>query len=286
MTEGRRSFKPELCCLFGKPVAENPTQPMIEAAFRHHGLDWRYVQCEIEPEALGDAVRGMRAMGFRGGNVTTPHKVAIVKHLDRVAESASLMGAVNCIVRRGAELVGENTDGKGFVQSLRTKIDPAGKKVVILGAGGAARAIAVELALAGASALVLVNRNATRGRDLVELLRTRTQVAADFSPWDGDYRVPPDADVLVQATSIGLFPEVQGRIPLDVSTLSPRQTVADVIPNPPETRLLREARARGCAVLDGLGMLVNQGVIGFKYWTGIDAEPSVMRRALESVFGG
>jgi shikimate dehydrogenase len=280
------SFKPELCCLFGKPVAENPTQPMIEAAFRHHGLNWRYVQCEVEPEALGDAVRGMRAMGFRGGNVTTPHKVAVVKHLDRIAESAAVMGAVNCIVRRGSELVGENTDGKGFVASLRTKTDPAGKRVVVLGAGGAARAIAVELALAGAKAVTVVNRNPARGRDLVELLRGRTKIPAEFATWEGDYRVPDDADVLVNATSIGLFPDVQARIPLDVSTLRSGMVVADVIPNPPDTRLLREARARGCEVLDGLGMLVNQGVIGFKYWTGIDAEPSVMRRALEDVFGG
>src|SRR5260221_7668449 len=152
---------------------------MTEAAFRHHGLDWRYVQFEIEPEALGDAVRGMRAMGFRGGNVTTPHKVAIVKHLDRIAESASLMGAVNCIVRRGSELVGENTDGKGFVQSLRGVTDPAGKKVVILGAGGAARAIGVELALAGVKSLIVVNRNPDRGRELAELLRSRTKVATE-----------------------------------------------------------------------------------------------------------
>ena len=281
-----RSFKPELCCLFGKPVAENPTQPMIEAAFRHHGLDWRYVQFEVEPEALGDAVRGMRAMGFRGGNVTTPHKVAIVQHLDRIAESASMMGAVNCLVRRGNELVGENTDGKGFVQSLRLKTEPAGKKVVILGAGGAARAIGVELALAGVKSLVVVNRNPDRGRELAELLRSRTKVATEFSPWVWDYRIPADADVLVNATSIGLFPDVQARIPIEPSTIAPRMVVADVIPNPPDTRLLREARARGCPVLDGLGMLVNQGLIGFKYWTGIDAEPSVMRRALEEVFGG
>jgi len=281
----RRSFKPELCCLFGKPVAENPTQPMIEAAFRDRGLDWRYVQFEIEPEALGDAVRGMRAMGFRGGNVTTPHKVAIVKHLDRVAESASLMGAVNCVVRRGGELVGENTDGKGFVRSLRGLTDPAGRKVVVLGAGGAARAISVELALAGAKSLVIVNRDRERGRDLAGLLRAKTGAGVELSGWDGDCRVPPDADVLVNATSIGLYPDVEARIPLDLSTLSPRTVVADVIPNPPETRLLRDARARGCAVLDGLGMLVNQGVIGFKYWTGIDADPAVMRRALEDVFG-
>jgi len=259
---------------------------MIEAAFRHHGLDWRYVQFEIEPDALGDAVRGMRAMGFRGGNVTTPHKVAIVKHLDRIAESASLMGAVNCIVRRGHELVGENTDGKGFVQSLRGKTDPAGKKVVILGAGGAARAIAVELALAGAKALILVNRSHDRGRELAELIRTRAGVEAEASPWNGDFQIPVDTDVLVNATSVGLFPDHPARIPLDASTIAPRMVVADVIPNPPETRLLREARARGCTTLDGLGMLVNQGVIGFKYWTGIDPDPSVMRSALEEVFGG
>jgi len=278
------NFKPELCCLFGKPVAENPTQPMIEAAFRHHGLDWRYVQFEIEPDQLADAVRGMRAMGFRGGNVTTPHKVAIVKHLDRIAESASLMGAVNCIVRRGKELVGENTDGKGFVQSLRSKTDPAGKRVVLLGAGGAARAIAVELALAGVRSLTIVNRSRERARELAGLLRSNAKAVAEAVAWEGDYKVPAEADVVVNATSIGLFPDVQARVPLDLSTLAPRMMVADVIPNPPETRLLREARARGCATLDGLGMLVNQGVIGFKAWTGIDAEPSVMRKALEDVF--
>ena len=280
-----RSFKPELCCLFGKPVAENPTQPMIEAAFRHHGLDWRYVQFEIEPEALADAVRGMRAMGFRGGNVTTPHKVEIVKHLDRVAESASLMGAVNCIVRRGDQLVGENTDGKGFVHSLRSKTDPAGKKAVILGAGGAARAIAVELAIAGARSIVIVNRSPEKAHELAALIVKGTGVPAEAEPWEGDYEVPPDADVVVNATSIGLYPDITARIPLIVETLEPGMVVADVIPNPPDTRLLQAARGRGCAVLDGLGMLVNQGVIGFKYWTGIDAEASVMRQALEEVFG-
>lgn len=278
------NFKPELCSLFGQPVAENPTQAMIEAAFHRHGLDWRYVQFEIEPAALADAVRGFRAMGFRGGNVTTPHKVAIVKHLDRIAESASLMGAVNCIVRRGNELVGENTDGKGFVQSLRGKVDPAGKSVVILGAGGAARAIAVELALAGCGDLTVVNRSDRRGQELASLMEERLALRITRVAWKGDYRVPGGTHVVVNATSIGLFPDVDARVPLDVSTLTPDMVVADVIPNPPETRLLREARSRGCTVLDGLGMLVNQGVIGFKAWTGIDPDPAVMRKALEDVF--
>ena len=285
MTAKVWNFKPELCSLFGKPVAENPTQAMIEAAFRHHGLDWRYVQFEIEPADLADAVRGMRAMGFRGGNVTTPHKVAIVKHLDRIAESASLMGAVNCIVRRGNDLVGENTDGKGFVQSLREHADPAGKRVLILGAGGAARAIGVELALAGARSLRIANRSRERGRELVELLKTKVKAAAEAVAWEGDLKVSDDTDVIVNATSIGLFPDIQARMPLDVSTLAPRMLVADVIPNPPATRFVRDARARGCTVLDGLGMLVNQGVIGFKAWTGIDPDPSVMRKALEDALG-
>jgi len=277
------NFRPEVVSLFGKPVAENPTSYMIEAAFRHHGLDWRYVQFEVEPAGLADAVRGMRAMGFRGGNCTTPHKVAVIPHLDRLGESAAMMKAVNCIVRRGDELVGENTDGKGFVQSLREVADPKGKSVVILGAGGAARAIAVELVLAGAKSLTLVNRTADRVRELAKLVEGK--VAVEVLPLKGDFKVPDSADVLINATSIGLFPDVEARVPVDPATFRKGLVVADVIPNPPKTRLVREALSKGCVVLDGLGMLVNQGVIGFKYWTGVDADPKVMRRALEEVFG-
>jgi shikimate dehydrogenase len=267
--------------VFGQPVAENPTQAMMEAAFADAGLPWRYLTIEVPPENLAAAVLGMRAMGFRGGNLTIPHKVAVIPLLDALSQAAELMGAVNCIVREGNRLLGENTDGKGFVQSLRTVIDPAGKRIVLLGAGGAARAMAVELALAGAKRITVVNRTASRGQDLVGVLRTRVGVDADFVPWSGDYVVPPDADVLVQATSIGLFPDVAARVPVETGSLRPGLVVADVIPNPPRTRLLQDAQQAGCTVLDGLGMLVNQGVIGFKLWTGRDPNPHVMRRALE-----
>src|SRR5437016_5887376 len=125
------NFKQELTACFGQPVAENPTQAMIEAAYRHHGLDWRYLTIEVAPAGLADAVRGARAMGFAGFNCTIPHKVAVIPHLDGVGESASLMGAVNCVVRRGQQLIGENTDGKGFVSSLKELADPAGKRVVL-----------------------------------------------------------------------------------------------------------------------------------------------------------
>ncbi len=282
------NFKQELTSVFGHPVAENPTQAMIEAAYNHHNLEWRYLTIEVLPEDLSDAVRGMRAMNFRGGNLTIPHKVAVIPLLDRLSEAADLMGAVNCIVREGDELVGENTDGKGFVQSLREVCEPAGKKVVMLGAGGAARAMSVELALVGVENITIVNRSAQRGESLVELLNTKvrekTAINAQFVLWKGDYKIPEGTDVLINATSIGLYPDVNARVSIDASTINPEMIIADVIPNPPETQFVKQARELGCTVLDGLGMLVNQGVIGFQLWTGIDPDPIIMRKALEDVF--
>lgn len=279
------NFKQELTACFGQPVAENPTQVMMEAAFRHHGLDWRYLTVEVAPEDLAAAVAGARAMGFRGFNCTIPHKVAVIEHLDGLGESASLMGAVNCVVRRGDQLIGENTDGKGFVKSLRELIEPNGKRVVMFGAGGAARAIGVEVALAGATHVTVVNRSSERGQELTDLLNERVPVEASFIAWDGPFDVPSDTDIVINATSIGLFPDVDARLDLNLDTLTAEMVVADVIPNPPQTHLVRDARARGCRVIDGLGMLVDQGTIGVEYWSGVDPDPNVMRAALEEVFG-
>ncbi len=280
------NFKQELTGAFGQPIAENPTQYMIESAFKHHGLEWRYLSLEVAASDLADAVKGARAMGFRGFNCTIPHKVAVIEHLDGLGESAELMGAVNCVVRRGDKLIGENTDGKGFVQSLKALRDPTGTNVVILGAGGAARAISVEMALAGARQITIVNRSKERGQTLVELLESRVKIANQFVHWEGGYVIPKDANVVINATSIGLFPDVDARVPLDESSLRSDLVVADVIPNPPSTRLVQSARAAGCDVIDGKGMLVNQGVLGFKYWTGVDADPAVMHAALAEVFEG
>lgn len=285
------NFKQELTGCFGQPVAENPTQVMMEAAYRHHGLDWRYLTIEVAPGDLREAVRGARAMGFRGFNCTIPHKVSVIEHLDGLGESASLMGAVNCVVRRGDKLVGENTDGKGFVKSLKELVDPRGKHVVMFGAGGAARAIGVEVVLAGATKITLLNRSAKRGEELAQLLADRVKVDVNFVRWDQTYRVPDGVDIVINATSIGLFPDVDARLELDTSTLRPGMVVADVIPNPPRTNLVKDAHARGCKVIDGLGMLVNQGIIGVEYWTEsttgkrVCPEASVMRQALEDVFG-
>jgi len=282
---GPVSFLSVLTGSFAMPAGENPTVAMVEAAYRHHGLDARYLNCEVEPELLGDAVRGARAMGWTGFNLSIPHKVAVIEHLDGLADSATVIGAVNCVVRRDGRFIGENTDGQGFLAALRTVVDPAGKSLVVFGAGGAARAIAVETALAGAAAIAIVNRDRTRGAELVALVNERTPARADLVVWDGTYSVREGTDIVVNATSIGLFPDLDARLDLDLDSLRTGMVVADVIPNPPRTRLIRDAEARGCTVLDGLGMLVNQAVIGIQHWTGIDPDPAVMRAKLEELFG-
>ena len=278
------NFLQKLVFNFGHELASNPTQYMMEQAFAHHGLPWRYVQFEFGAEKLADAVRAVQLLGFRGGNCTIPFKVAIIEHLDGLGKSASMMEAVNCVVRRGDELIGENTDGKGFMQSFRKVADPAGKSVVILGAGGAARAIAVELALAGVASVAVVNRTAQRGQALADLIRQRTASEAKFIAWTGQFSVPDDVQVLINATSIGMG-DANARLAIAEDSLRPDLVVADVIVDPPDTHLIRTARDSGCVVLDGMGMVVNQAVIAFQYWTGVDANAEVMRGALREVVG-
>ncbi|MCP3693964.1 MAG: shikimate dehydrogenase [Planctomycetaceae bacterium] len=264
----------------GQPVAGNPTEFMMERAFAAAQLDWRYLTCEVPPENLASAVQGMRAMGFRGGNFTIPHKVAVIQYLDDLSESAKLMGAVNCVNVQENRLIGENTDGKGFVRSLQEITSPEEKRVVIFGAGGAARAIAVELGLSGVAQITIVNRTPQRGQELVDLLNQRVNVTAELAAWNGDYLVDESTDLVINATSIGLG-DPDARVPVDADSLHGEMVVADVVFNPPETVFLREAAEQGCTVLDGLGMLVNQGVIGFQIWTGVEPNATVMREALE-----
>jgi shikimate dehydrogenase len=281
------SFLSEIVALFGRPVAENPTQYLHERAFAALGLDWRYVTLEVPPERLPDAVRGMRAMNFAGANCTLPHKVAVMENLDEITPAARKIGAVNTVVRMaGGRLLGENTDGKGFIRSVReTGFTLRGARVVILGAGGAARAIAVEAAEAGVASLQIVNRTEERGRELAGQVQERTGVPTEFHPWTEAHAVASDTQLLVNATSIALAPDGNALVPIDYDTVRPGMLACDVIPNPPDTPFLRRAREQGAATLDGLGMLVYQGAIAFKLWTGHEAPVDVMREALEAVFG-
>jgi shikimate dehydrogenase len=172
------TFLSELTGSFSTPSGGNPTVAMVEAAYKHHKLNFRYINCEVQPKDLANAVLGARAMNWAGFNLSIPHKVSVIQYLDGLGQSAQIMGAVNCVVNRDCKLIGENTDGKGFLQAFKKVDSPSGKKIAILGAGGAARAIAVELALDGAKDFMIINRDEKRGQDLVSLLKTKLQVSA------------------------------------------------------------------------------------------------------------
>lgn len=280
----QQNFRSILTGSFSTPCDDNPTVAMIEAAYRHHDIDARYINCDVKADGLKDAVAGARAMEWVGFNCSLPHKVAVIEHLDELAESARIIGAVNCVSIRDGRLIGDNTDGKGFLASLKKVADPSGKKVLLLGAGGAARAIGVELGLASAAHITVMNRDPKKAETIAALVQDNTSAKADVQAWDGEASVPEDVDILINATSIGLG-DAEAMAPLKIETLRKGLIVADVIPNPPRTRLLRKAENRGCTVLDGLGMLVNQGVIGVEHWLGKTLDAGVMEQTLKDIFG-
>ena len=252
----------------------------MERAFVRHEIDWRFLSLEVSPENLGDAVRGMRAMGFCGGSCADPHKQAVLPLLARVGDTAQQIGAVNFLSRDGGEVVGENTEGRGFIEALRRRIDPAGKRVVLLGAGRMARAVGVELALAKAGSITVVNRSVERGQQLADLLAGPLGAAAAFVPWDGPYDVQAETEVLVSAIPVAPD-ESEEPLPLDLELLASGAVVADVTYNPPRTWLLAEAAQRGAATIQGLDILIEQAVLNFRMWTGVEPDPTVMREAAE-----
>ena len=265
--------------LIGHPVAGNPTGRMFEAAFAAAGLDWRYVSMDVEAPDLAAMVGDLLDRGFRGFHVTVPQKIAVVDLMARLTPAAAAIGAVNCAIREGEGWLGENTDGKGFLTALETIVAVRGLRACVLGAGGAARAVAVELALAGAADIVVMNRSAGRGESLARTISSATATPAIYVPWSEPISVPPGTDVLVQATSLGLNNAKAGPS-VDWGTAAPGLLVADVVMSPPRTRLLREAEAAGLRTLDGQGMLVNQALAAFARWTGVAADPEAMRSAL------
>ena len=269
---------------FSTPAAGNPTVVMVEAAYRHHGIDARYLNCEVSSAALGDAVTGARAMGWAGFNCSLPHKVAVIDHLDLLAESAELIGAVNTVVATDGDLVGHNTDGQGFITSLRTVIDPAGLHVVVLGAGGAARAVAVETALAGAASVTVVNRNERRGAELARVVAERDGGRRAVRPLGRAVR-GARGDRRPRQRDVGRVRRRRRAPAVDLETLHGGLVVADVVVSPPRTALLRAAEAAGATTLDGLGMLVGQGALAVHLWTGVEPDRDVMRAAAAEALG-
>lgn len=280
-----KNYRAELTGVFGDPVDGNPTGIMEEAGYKALGLNYRYITMRVKPGDLKAAFEGAKAIGMKGVNLTMPHKIKIIPYLDRLTEAAQIIGAVNTVVYDDGIWLGENTDGKGFVLSLELEgISPAGKEITILGAGGAARAIAVECALAGAKQLHIINRDQTRGRELAALINNKTNAAADYISWEPCQKLPGGTEILIQATSIGLHPNMEEKPDIDYTAITDSMVVCDVVFNPIMPLFLQEAQKLGARIITGIGMLVQQGAINFRLWTGEDAPVDVMYKTLEQEF--
>lgn len=280
-----KNYRENLVGVFGDPVDENPTCVIEQAGFDALNIPYRFLTIKVKDGDLEDAIKGMRAMNFSGIGITMPHKQTVLKYLDEVSELASIMGAVNTVYWKDGKLFGENVDGKGFMMSLTGGgVDVSGKKAVVLGAGGAARAIAVELAAAGAKHIIIVNINENQGKDLTDALNSKTGAEAEFVLWSGTYSIPGDTDILVNATSIG-FADASQRPDIAYDTIKSNMIVCDVIPNKMTTHFLDAAKEIGCVTFNGLSMLVNQGTLCFELWTGKKAPKDVMEKALKKEFG-
>jgi shikimate dehydrogenase len=274
----------KLAFVLGYPVAHSLSPAMHQAAFAAAGVNAVYLPWAVAPDCLAAAVQGLRAMeNLLGVNVTVPHKEAIVPLLDGLTPEAEAVGAVNTLLPREGRLLGDNTDGAGFLAALREDLgdEVRGLTAAILGAGGAARAVAMSLARAGACRLVLLNRNVDRAKRLADLVAARhpgCQVTAQPLHLGSKITEVAEIRLLVNTTSVGLQPNDP---PLfDYASLSAPIVVCDLIYNPPETPLLRAARAQGCPAGNGLPMLVHQGALAFERWTGKPAPVQAMREAL------
>lgn len=259
-----------LAAVIGDPVRHSRSPAIHNAAFRALGLDWSYVAFEVPDGGAAGAVAAMRALDIRGLSVTMPHKAAVAGLVDELTDVARRLDAVNCVRWEGAALVGDNTDGAGFVASLADAgVSPADRRCVVLGAGGAARAVVLALAGAGAASVAVVNRTASRAHDAARL-------AGAVGSVGGDAEIA-EADLVVNATSIGMGDS--GEVPLDVGLLGDATVVADLVYQPLVTPLLAAAAARGATTVDGLGMLVHQAAIASESWTGVAPPIDVMRAA-------
>lgn len=264
--------------VIGQPIRHSLSPTIFNAAFEASGLDWAYLAFEVPEGATGLAMGGVRALGLEGVSVTMPHKAAVIDALDDLTEDASILGAVNCIARVGTRLVGHNTDGAGFVDSLLIDegIDVEGLRVAVFGAGGAGRAVAHALGQAGAREVVVVNRSPEPA-----------ERAASLAGPAGRVGTPEDAssvDLVVNATPLGMGVVVTTTgepeaLPLEPRLLAPGQIVADLVYHPSTTPLLAVARTQGLRTVGGLGMLIHQAAHAFRLWTSEEAPLEAMSAA-------
>lgn len=271
--------------MLGHPVAENPIDRMFDAVYAHYGLPWQFWKNDIANAAdLALAVKALRPLGYRGMGITVPYKVAVIPLLDGVDDDVRAIGAANYLTIEEGRLIGHNNDGKGVVKAIQKVTPLAGQRVVMLGAGGAGRAMAVEIAWAGAAHLTLVTRREEQGREVADLVTRASGVPAVWQPWQGDVAVPAGTSLLMNATHLGCAPELEP-VPLVWDTVDPSCTAVDVITNPRITPFLATARDRGCPIVDGVEMLVQLAMQIFERWTGVTPEEAVFQKAVAEALG-
>lgn len=276
----------KVCCIIGDPVSHSLSPTMHNAAFQELGLDYVYLAFQVTSSQLREVMDGVRGLGIRGMNVTVPHKERCVRFLDKVDATAKEVGAVNTILNDSGKLFGYNTDGMGAYSALREAgVDPADKKIVMIGAGGASRSIAYTLA-PRARMMVILNRTAARASRLAKEISARSKSVRGLTLDSLASKASlEEADLVINATSVGMRPAID-ETPVDASLINPDATVFDIVYNPVETKFLREARSKGARTIDGVGMLVHQGAEAFRMWTGREPPLATMRKAVLSRLGG
>jgi shikimate dehydrogenase len=274
------SGKTRVCGVIGEPIEHTLSPAMHNAAFQALNLDYVFLAFRVKPAEVESAVNGMRALNIRGLNVTMPHKTAIINHLDRVDLSAQIVNSVNTVLNKENLLFGFNTDGVGAVRALKENgVELKGRKVLLLGAGGAARAIAYALAKE-ADELAVLNRTVKQAQAMAKLLEksfNKKIAAGSLSPNDIQTNLQ-DSDILINATSIGMKPKPD-ESPVAPKLLRKNLVVMDIIYNPLETKLAKDAKAAGAKVVSGVEMLIYQGAASFEIWTGKSPPAEVMRQA-------
>ncbi len=278
------SGRTEICGIIGDPIEHTMSPVMHNAAFKNKGVDYVYVPFRVKQEELGKAIEGMRALNIRGLSITIPHKIAVIQFLDELDTLADKIGAINTIVNSNGVLKGYNTDATGFLQALLERgIEPKEKRVVILGAGGASRAISFILAERGAS-LVILNRTWDKAKVCADRISEIFQSEATALKLNRENlkTALSQADILVNTTSVGMNPNIN-ETPVTSNLLKPGLIVFDIVYNPIKTRLQREAEVTGATVISGLDMLVWQGALAFEKWTGLKAPVELMREEVIKV---
>ena len=267
----------------GEPVAGNPTQYMLEAAFNVADLDWRFLTFEVPSEDFEQALAGVRVFGFRGVMLAPPHRGSVHPLLDEVSELARVSGQINCIAQREGLLYGHNTEGSALRQLVQQEQPLDGAKVVLLGAGRFGKSAAAQLALAGVAELTLVCLDPEPAQEFVNALIEQTSLANCFvEPWPTNeaLELPEDCRLLINATPVGRH-DSQAALPIVMDSVTGPLVVADMIYNPPQTWLIRQAVERGHYTVDGLTLLVEYAADAFEIWTGVAADRATMRDAVE-----